>query len=73
MDSWGLSETEPPSKEHAQARPGLPHTHVADEQLSLQVCPVQLERGLALKLLSVSGLNSSSWAALSGLGGREYA
>ena len=41
----GLSETEPPTKEHTQAGPRPPHTYVADVQLGLHVGPEQLERG----------------------------
>ena len=42
----GLSETEPPTKEHTQAEPSPhPNTYVADVQLSLHVGPQQLEGG----------------------------
>jgi hypothetical protein len=41
----GLSDTEPPTKEHAQAGPRPLHTYVADVQLGLHVGPEQLEQG----------------------------
>ena len=50
---------------------GLPHTYVADVQLGLHLGPEQLERGLSSKLLPVHGICSYSWAALSGLSGRN--
>ena len=41
LDPLGLSETEPPTKEHmsAEANPILPHTYVADVQLGHLVNP----------------------------------
>ena len=71
----GLSETEPPTKEHTQAELRPLHTNVADVQLGLHVGPKQLEQGLSQKLLPIRGIcssSSSSWAALSGLSGRGY-
>ena len=42
----GLTETEPPTKEHAYAwTTPRPHTHVADAQLGLHVGPQQLGVG----------------------------
>ena len=49
-----------------------PDTYVADVQLGLHLSP-KLEQGLSQKLLPVCGICSSSWAALSGLSGRESA
>jgi hypothetical protein len=67
LHPWGLSESQPPTKDHAQAGPRPPHTYVADVQLGLHVGPEQLELGLSQKLLPLSGVFSSSWTALSGL------
>jgi hypothetical protein len=54
--TFGVSETEPPAKQHRQAGPSPPHTYVADAQLGLHVGPEQLEQELSLKLLSVHGI-----------------
>lgn len=48
--------------------PILPH--LVDMLLSLYVGPEQLEKGLSLKLLPICEIQSSNWAALSGLSGR---
>ena len=53
LHPWGLSESQPPTKDHAQAGPRPPHTYVADVQLGLHVGPEQLELGLSQKLLPV--------------------
>jgi hypothetical protein len=53
--------------------PRPPCTYVTDVQLGLHVGPEQVEWGLSQKLLSVSGIYSSSWAALSDLNGRGSA
>jgi hypothetical protein len=63
LHPWGLSESEPPTKEHAQAGPRPPRTHVADVQLGLHVGPEQL--GLSQKLLPVCRI-----CLLAGLSGR---
>ena len=65
--STNLDPCEPPTKEHTQAGPRPPHTHIADVQLGLHVGPKQLEWGLPQKLSHVHGTWSTSWAALSGL------
>jgi hypothetical protein len=73
LDPWGLSETEPPTKEHTQAGPSPPpnpSTYVVDVQLSLYTAPELLKQGLSQKLPSVCGILSLNWAALSGLSGR---
>jgi len=44
--------------------------YVAEVHLGLHVGPEQLEEELSQKLLTVCGLCSSYWAALSGLRGR---
>jgi hypothetical protein len=71
--AWTLwfSESEPPTKEHTQARLRSPHTCIADVQLGLHVSLELLERGLYQKLLPVYGICFSSWAALSGLSRRS--
>lgn len=46
----GLSESEPPTKEHTRARPRPPCSYV-DVQLGLHVGPEQLEQGLSQELL----------------------
>lgn len=66
-----LSESEPQTKEHIQAVPRLPCPYVADGQLDLHVDPKIMEHELSQKLLLVSGTCSTSWAALSGLSGRN--
>jgi hypothetical protein len=57
----GLSETEPPTKEHTQARPRPPCTYATDVQLGLHVGSKQLEWELPQKLLLVCGICSFSW------------
>jgi hypothetical protein len=37
VDTWGLSESEPPTKEHTRAEPRPPYIYVADMQLDLHV------------------------------------
>jgi hypothetical protein len=69
----GISESEPPTKEHTQAGPRPPHTYVVNVPLGLLVSPGQLEQGLSQKLLPVYRLCSTSWAAFSGLSGKECA
>jgi len=66
----GLSETEPPTKEHTHAEARLPSTYVIDVQLDLEVNPEQSDRRLSPKLLPGCGICSSGWAALSGLSER---
>jgi hypothetical protein len=66
----GLSEPEPPSKNIHELDVGLA-TDITDMQLGLHVGSQQLEWGLSQKLLPVCGICSSSWAAWSGLRGRE--
>jgi hypothetical protein len=66
----GFSESEPPTKEHTQARPRPPGSYVADRQVGLHVGPEQLEQGLCQKLLPVHRICSFSWTAFSGLSGR---
>ena len=39
LGPWGLTETEPPTKEHAGAKPRLP-TFVTDVQLGLHMSPL---------------------------------
>ena len=48
----------------------LSHTYVANVKLSLHEGPEQLDQVLAQSLLPVSGICSTSWAALSGLSER---
>ena len=72
LDPWG-SESEPPPKVHTGAEPRPPHTYVADVQLGFHVGSEQLKRRISQKLIPVHGICSSSWAALSGLSGRESA
>jgi hypothetical protein len=73
MDSWGISETELPTKKHTGAESRPPHSYV----LGLLVGPEQLEQRLSQrlsqKLMPVYGICSSSWAVLSGLSGRGCA
>ena len=67
----GLSKAEPPTEEYTWSGPRpLLCTYVADVQPGLHVDPEQLEWGLFQKLFSVHGICYSSWAALSGFGGR---
>ena len=57
LDQWGLSETDPLSKEYTWAGTGPPV--LAYVQLCLQVfmwVPQQLEQGLSLKLLPACGI-----------------
>jgi hypothetical protein len=49
----------------------IPCTYIADVQLGLYLGPEQLELGLSQKLLPGCEICSTSWAALSGLSGRE--
>jgi hypothetical protein len=53
----GLSEPEPPTKEHIWAGPRLPITYLADVHLGLHVGPEQVGKGRALsqKLLPSVG------------------
>ena len=65
MDPWGLSETEPPTKE--QTGPRFPCTYdVADVQVRLHVDPKQLEWALSQKLLLTCGISPISFAEVSG-------
>ena len=57
----GLSESEPPTKEHTWAGPRPLYTYVTDVQLGLHVGPEQLEQGLFQKLVAVNGICSTSW------------
>jgi hypothetical protein len=63
LEPWGFSEIEPPIKEKTWAGPSTPLTYVADVQLGLHVNPEQLEQWLSQKLMPVSEIYSSSWAA----------
>jgi hypothetical protein len=65
----GLSETEPPTKEHTGAGPRPSHIYVADVQLGLHVGP-GWKWGLSIRLLPVHGIGFS-WPALSGLSGER--
>lgn len=67
----GLSDSEPPNKEHKQAEPRQPSTYVADVQLGFQVGLEQMEWGLSQKLLPAYGICSTTWVALSGFSERE--
>jgi hypothetical protein len=49
---FGLSESEPPAKEHTQAGPRPPHSYVADVQLDCHVSPKQLEQGAIPKAIA---------------------
>ena len=51
VDPWKLSETEPPTREHAQAGLG-PHTHGADVQLGLLAGPPTMGVGAVSKALA---------------------
>jgi hypothetical protein len=70
--SWGSQRLKhPPKSIHRLDLDLITHTYVADVQLGLHVDPEQLEQELAQKLSPVHGICSSSWAAVSGLSGRE--
>jgi hypothetical protein len=71
LDPWGLSETEPPTKEHTLGATGPPHTYVADVQLGLHVGPPTTRTRCIPK--AVCGICFSNWAALSGFSGRGCA
>ena len=66
----GLSESEPPTKEHTQAGPRSPCTYVADVHLGLHVGPEQLEQGLFQKrsCLYVRGILLASLPWLTSVG-----
>jgi hypothetical protein len=76
LDSWGLPETEAPTKEQALAGPTPPapapntQTYIADVQLGLHVGPPTTRAG---ERLSLTLLPVCLWAALSGLSGKGYA
>ena len=53
LDPWGLSETEPTTKEHICAKD--PSTYIADVQFSLHV-----DLSMSLKLLSFCGIHFST-------------
>ena len=54
MDPWGLSEIEPPTKEHTVAGPSpWPCIYIVDMQLGLHKSLEQVEQELPLKLLPV--------------------
>ena len=57
----GLSESEPPTKEHTWAGPRPLYTYVTDVQLGLHVGPEQLEQGLSQKLLPIHGIGCLVW------------
>lgn len=52
LDSWGLSETESPTKEHTWGAPRLPYTYAAHVHLGLHVGLEQLEWGLSIKAVA---------------------
>jgi hypothetical protein len=72
LDSWSCQIlNHQPKNIHIGPRP--PHSYAAYVQLGLHVGPEQLECGIYQKLLSIHGICSSSWDALSGLNGRGSA
>jgi hypothetical protein len=65
-----ISDPESLNKEQTWAGPRLPCNYVADVQLGLQLDPKQLEMGQSQKQLSICGIYSSRYPALSCLSGR---
>jgi hypothetical protein len=60
LDSWGISESEPPTKDYTQAGPSPLGTYIADVKFALPMDPKLLEQGLSQKLIFVSGIYFSS-------------
>jgi hypothetical protein len=69
LDSWELSETEPPTKEHPQMAETF-ITYVADVQLSLHVCPPTTGVRAVPKAAACLWYPFPNRAALSGLSER---
>lgn len=51
----GLTETQPPTKEHTRAVHSAPYAYVADVQLGLHEGPLTFGTGLSLTLLPAVG------------------
>lgn len=65
----GLSDSEPPIKEHTQAGPRLPHTYVTDVQPDLLVGPEQLGHELPQKLFPIHRIDCGREKSRGGGGG----
>jgi hypothetical protein len=73
LDSWGLPDLKPLTKERAWVGPSHPPCrYVSDVQHYLYLSPPTTEAGLSLNLLPACRC-SCNWAALSGLSGKGCA
>jgi hypothetical protein len=72
MDPWGLSETEPLTKEYISAGPRPPAHMQQMCKLVFMWVPQQVEHRLSLTLLPAYGSCSPNWAALVDLSVKEY-
>jgi hypothetical protein len=71
LDSWGLPETEPPTKECTWAGPSPPHIYSKHAAWFSCGSPKNWSRSCSLNLLPACGSHSPNWAIWSSLVGED--